>query len=565
MITEYIEKLETLTKSGDNLAKLNLGIAYYNGEEIYQNSEKAFRLFSQAANGGIVKAEYWLGICHYYGHGTAKDEQTAKAHFQKAAQAGDKDAQNALSTLTFENDELIALANGGDAEAQYKLGKFYCDYYYRGFGLPAYDTAAYWYLKAAEQNHLEAMRRLPGITVWAKAYEKPSQGMHERAINAYKKLAEEGDKVAQYEIAGWYMPADGFKEGSAEKSFYWYNKSAENGYVPALLGLAHCYYNGIGTEKDFEKTKSLLEDAGARGSAYDKYQVALHYNNSYGIKDIKKIAYWYERAAEAGHTISQYRTGDNYFYGRTADGQNSNSAFERDYQKAVYWYKKAADGGNREAKFCLAECYQYGYGVEKDYKKAVELFLELARCTHGYSDKRCCASAAKRIADCYLEGGYGIEKNIRLALNWYESAAHRDVKTACTRLGGIYMKGKEVERNFSLAANYYEDALFNYQDYCYGMCEDYDMEANARYGDCYYYGLGVSKDPGYAFSVYEETGENMSHNPTLFRMGRCYFYGMGVKKDLEKARNLWRSAAYDGDKSAIGALKKHFNEEVEED
>lgn len=300
MSKEYIEQLEKLVKSGDNSAKLRLGIIYYNGDELPQNSEKAYRLFTEAAHGGSAEAKYWLGICNYYGNGAPKDEQAAKTHFQKAADGGNEQAQNALKSFTFENDELIALAESGDAEAQYKLGDFYCDCYYsRGAGLPTYTTAAYWFLKAAKQDHPMALRRLESISVWATDYKEISKGMAKRGLELYKRLAEEGDAVAQYEVAKWYMPAKDFPEGSAEKAFYWYRKSAENGYIPALLGLSYCYYHGIGVETDFEKAVSLLEEAGARGSAEDKYQVALHYNNNNKIEDLKKVAFWLEKAAEA--------------------------------------------------------------------------------------------------------------------------------------------------------------------------------------------------------------------------------------------------------------------------
>ena len=42
-------------------------------------------------------------------------------------------------------------------------------------------------------------------------------------------------------------------EKNLEKSFYWYQKAAENGHIHALNNLAVCYDYGEGTEKNLKK------------------------------------------------------------------------------------------------------------------------------------------------------------------------------------------------------------------------------------------------------------------------------------------------------------------------
>ena len=46
------------------------------------------------------------------------------------------------------------------------------------------------------------------------------------------------------------------------------------------------------------------------------------------------------------------------------------------YEHAVYWYQYALDHGNTYPYYPLGIAYQFGYGVEKDLKRAEELFLE---------------------------------------------------------------------------------------------------------------------------------------------------------------------------------------------
>jgi uncharacterized protein len=52
---------------------------------------------------------------------------------------------------------------------------------------------------------------------------------------------------------------------------------------------------------------------------------------------------------------------------------------EKDYKKAVEWYIKSAEQGNPSAQNNLGFMYYNGYGVEKDYKKAVECLYQIDR------------------------------------------------------------------------------------------------------------------------------------------------------------------------------------------
>src|SRR5437763_874907 len=68
----------------------------------------------------------------------------------------------------------------------------------------------------------------------------------------FQRAAENGDKVAMNNLARCYENGVG-TEKDVEKAFYWHQKAAENGDKVAMNNLARCYKNGVGTEKNLEK------------------------------------------------------------------------------------------------------------------------------------------------------------------------------------------------------------------------------------------------------------------------------------------------------------------------
>ena len=63
---------------------------------------------------------------------------------------------------------------------------------------------------------------------------------YQEAFKWYKRAAENGDYIAQYNIAGMYMNSRGVEENFFE-AFKWYEKSAENGYSKAQSLATLCF------------------------------------------------------------------------------------------------------------------------------------------------------------------------------------------------------------------------------------------------------------------------------------------------------------------------------------
>lgn len=89
------------------------------------------------------------------------------------------------------------------------------------------------------------------------------------------------------------------------------------------------------------------------------------------LKKEKAVEYL-QIAACMGYPKAQYELG--LFYFKLRDCVKGNLA-ERKYQTAIFeWYKKAADQNLAIAQCRLGDCYADGYGVEKDYCKAFQLY-----------------------------------------------------------------------------------------------------------------------------------------------------------------------------------------------
>ena len=114
------------------IAQYYLGMCYYYGEGVKQDYEAAVKLYREAAEQGVADAQCELGLCYYFGEGVEQDYEEAVKWYRKAAEQG-------------------------YASAQYNLGVCY----YNGKGVEQdYEEVVKWYRKAAEQGHPRAQYHL---------------------------------------------------------------------------------------------------------------------------------------------------------------------------------------------------------------------------------------------------------------------------------------------------------------------------------------------------------------------------------------------------------------------
>lgn len=123
-----------------------------------------------------------------------------------------------------------------------------------------------------------------------------------------------------------------------------------------------------------------------------------------------------------------------------------------DFEAAKRVFEKSAEEEDPMGLHLLASLYYEGKGVEKDLKKAVDLFEEAAA-------KGFVASNAN--LGLIYQNGEGVEKNLPKAIEFYKTAAEKGHLQSLFNLGQIYRKGEGVTKNLEKAADYYSEAAVN--------------------------------------------------------------------------------------------------------
>ena len=131
--------------------------------------ERGVALLRSAAEAGLPEAQYNLGVARRDGIGAAADRERARYWFERAAAAGDANAQWALSQLleggapserAAARRWLTAAAQAGNDDAQFELGRRYL----HGDGVHRSSIAGIrWFALAARQGHEAAAAQLAAI------------------------------------------------------------------------------------------------------------------------------------------------------------------------------------------------------------------------------------------------------------------------------------------------------------------------------------------------------------------------------------------------------------------
>lgn len=168
--------------------------------------------------------------------------------------------------------------------------------------------------------------------------------------------------------------------------------------------------DGISTERNFKKAVEWLEKGDKAGNLECTFQLTMHIMNGDGIEeDANKYFMYMQKAAKGGYKEAFVRLGDCYRYGIGT-------------QQMVIMLLS----GIKSIRFSLdgiaslAKCYTYGIGIQRDDKKAIELYKIAAEQGH--------AQAQFDLGICYRQGE-GVEKIHRRLLNGILKLQNKDMET----------------------------------------------------------------------------------------------------------------------------------------
>lgn len=381
-------------------------------EDIYYNErtgrgKEAFALLERASAAGDGDATCVLARClcgHQYvwkGHGFPEDDGRAVRLLRKSVEQGsalgvlvalrsgelkpDMERKMPFASLQEAFDEVLALAQEGDAFCQYVIGNvyFWWDFIriqkkdrnsfsgpaaYKAYLKENISKCEDWFWKAFRGGMYFAANNLNRY--YTKGDEDIILPRPEKARDLWRIGAEAGHPIHQAIYAEELEEA-----GRKEEAFQWYRKAAEGGNPGALTDLGRCYFEGIGTEKDA----------------------------AYAVK-------CFEKELPAGNLQTYNLLGKAYFYGK---------GVRQDHDKAFQLLSYAYDKGSRWGVFYLAKCCFNGWGTAQNYSMTLR-YLDEMNWEYWEAD--------------YLRGliygrGLGVEADIPKAVEYLRKVSgHEDAK-----------------------------------------------------------------------------------------------------------------------------------------
>lgn len=414
----------------------------------------------------------------------------------------------------------LQAADNGFCAAEFLVSQMYAE----GRGTLPDDKKAVAYLeKAAYKNYGEAQHAL-GFR-YSKGSSVPRDD--EMALRLYQMAAENGISGAAYNLALWQERAY-----NPDGAFKWLERAALLGNVSAMLKLAMIYDDESKAEThDSASACVWYETAAEKGSIEATFLLGEHYETGEGVtKDMKRAVELYETAAKAEYKPAQSKLG--YLYKSDNDIANP--------QRSLYWNNKAADNGDMRALCNLGLAYEFGNGVEKNEKKAFELYKQSARL--GYD------RGMYNLAFCYMRG-LGTTEDHWQAAQYFEKAAQKGHVEAMYNIGVMYLNGDGVNKDMKRAAEWF-----------YRAAQNNNIESVFYLGYCYLNGYGVKKYPAMAVNYFRKAADG-GDTEAMFNLGYCYYNGNGIAEDRETAKKLWRKAAEGGHVYAKEVLSSLGEEE----
>lgn len=350
---------EWLQKAADN--GLSYALAKLGDEYYFKDKNKASEYYEKAALQEHTRAQVELASLYYF---KFKNYEKALYWYEKAAQSGDSEGQQGLG-MCYErmNDYEKAISwykkasEQGDGFAASYLGRVYENHY------KDFEKAFYWYKKATEYEPVK-MEEL------GRCYEK-GIGVSinkQKAIDCYTAAVIAGGNINFLErisnTAGIAEYKTAYEIEDSEKSFKWYFKSAEKGFIPAQIKVAEYYDH----KENYKVAVTWYKKLAEQNVPIGLYELGYHYFFGQGVSENVNLGIEYIQKAANHNYVSAYDfLGKIYFEGRKV---------AKDYNKAFQYLKK----GSAYSSHILARCYDFGLGTQKNegiaikyYKKAAEV------------------------------------------------------------------------------------------------------------------------------------------------------------------------------------------------
>ena len=292
-----------------------------------------------------------------------------------------------------------------------------------------------------------------------------------------------------------------------------YKFEVDRGNTEFYFSYGEAFYHGLfGCEEDPKKALYWFKKAAQDNDIQAQYNLGMIYLDGEGVKKNHNVAKeWFEKSSTQGHTESQYQLACLYL----------NEELEMFNQKLGYALLKKASTPSKENNFEPSSqaivgrglCLQNGWGVKKNLKESVK-FYEKA------SDPKL-PEGDNPLGMYYLGlahyNGTGVPINFKLAFKFFSMAADQELCNAEYFVAGLLYYGEGVQQNYSKAIKYYKKVVEHQE-----ADENYIVESYFKLGFCYLFGKGVKQNTKTAFR-YLNKAIKSEHIEATYWLGYYYY------------------------------------------
>ena len=308
-------------------------------------------------------------------------------------------------------------ASDGNAGAMYYVAQNYA----QGLDVsPDLERAFHWYKQAALHGHALAKHHV------GQAY-LHGLGTTPDPIKAKHWLHQAANQdIAQSQFEYGQLIES---QHNNSEAIEWYEKAAQNGYIPAMNRLGEIFYRGLGTELDRKRGKIYYHQAANLGDKVAQFKYgSILYEEARIFKFYPKARHYLVQSAQQSYAPAQSLLGRLYL----------SPGIQQNYHLAQRYLHDAAAQSDILSLTTLGEMYRYGQGVKPDLKRSFQYYYRAAQLGN---------VEAQALVGLSYQVGNGTPQNYQQAAYWYNRAASQGNFQAQYNLGTLYTKGQGVERD----------------------------------------------------------------------------------------------------------------------
>jgi TPR repeat protein len=252
----------------------------------------------------------------------------------QALAAADETAIKELVLKIAKNDadalkQLQNLADKGDMVAQDRLGLVYL----AGQGVPVdYAQAQKWLFASAVQHYAQAESHIAYMYGAGIGTDKDEKS----AIEWYQRACDHNNFDSCFNLALTFDKGSDDVKKDPQRAEALYRKAAEGGVAVAQFDLGSLYFGTDGHKRDLAEAYRWMSKAADAGNGSAMYVLGERYKHGYDTPvDNAKALDWYKKAVAAGNWISAGVISEAY--------KSGTMGLEKDKDKSDEWYKKFID------------------------------------------------------------------------------------------------------------------------------------------------------------------------------------------------------------------------------